>query len=348
MHHQHPWHHDPVQRPGSPAPRRWPRRARPLDRPPAPRLARSPARPLRRCPAGTAHTPLTAPGAQELGGKIKNALASLHTVTLIDEEVLDAVLKQICAALLQSDVNVRTVQEIRKGIKSRVNLEELAAGTNKRKLIERSVYDQLCKMLSADKEAYAPQKKQPNVVMFVGLQGSGKTTTCTKYAYYYKQKGWKVALVCADTFRAGAFDQLKQNAMKVKVPFYGSYTESDPVKIADDGVAQFREEGYEIIIVDTSGRHKQEESLFEEMQMVERAVQPDDIIFVMDSSIGQAVFDQAKAFKEAVSVGSVIITKMDGHAKGGGALSAVAAAPAAGRHLKKGFGILEGSTVGST
>lgn len=161
--------------------------------------------------------------------------------------------------------------------------------------------------------------------MFVGLQGSGKTTTCTKYALYWQKKGWKTGMVCADTFRAGAFDQLKQNSTKVRVPFYGSYTETDPVQIATDGVNAFKKEGYEIIIVDTSGRHKQEQALFDEMKQVEASVSPDDIIFVMDSSIGQACHDQALAFRKAVNVGSVIVTKLDGHAKGGGALSAVSA-----------------------
>ena len=161
--------------------------------------------------------------------------------------------------------------------------------------------------------------------MFVGLQGSGKTTSCTKLAYYYQKKNWKSCLVCADTFRAGAYDQIKQNATKARIPFYGSYTEVDPVVIAQEGVEMFKKEGFEFIIVDTSGRHKQEESLFEEMLAVANAVNPDNIIFVMDATIGQACEAQARAFKEKVNVGSVIITKLDGHAKGGGALSAVAA-----------------------
>ena len=132
-------------------------------------------------------------------------------------------------------------------------------------------------------------------------------------------------MICADTFRAGAFDQLKQNATKIRVPYHGSYEETDPVEIAREGVQLFKEEGFEIIIVDTSGRHKQEDALFEEMVQVKEAVNPDEIIFVMDSSIGQACYDQALAFKKAVPVGSVIISKLDGHAKGGGALSAVSA-----------------------
>lgn len=132
-------------------------------------------------------------------------------------------------------------------------------------------------------------------------------------------------MVCADTFRAGAFDQLKQNAVKVKVPFYGSYTEADPVVIAEQGVELFRKEKFEIIIVDTSGRHKQEEGLFEEMKQVQEHIHPDNVVFVLDSTIGQAAYDQASAFRSAVDIGSVIITKLDGNAKGGGAISAVAA-----------------------
>ncbi|KAF4758105.1 hypothetical protein FOZ63_033393 [Perkinsus olseni] len=262
----------------------------------------------------------------DLGKQISGALRKLGKATVIDEAVLDECLKEISTALLQADVNVRYVAELRKNIKRTVDLEELAApGSNKQRVIQKAVVNQLVEMLSPDKEPYKPKKGQPNVIMFVGLQGSGKTTSCTKYAHYYQRKGWRVALVCADTFRAGAFDQLKQNATKVKIPFYGSYIESDPVKIAKEGVDLFKKDKYEIIIVDTSGRHRQEAALFDEMTQVADAVKPDDIVFVMDSHIGQACFEQAKAFKDTVSVGSVIVTKLDGHAKGGGALSAVAA-----------------------
>ncbi|OEL30568.1 Signal recognition particle 54 kDa protein 3 [Dichanthelium oligosanthes] len=159
----------------------------------------------------------------------------------------------------------------------------------------------------------------------VGIGGSGKITACTKYADHHRRKRFRPALVCADTFRAGAFDQLKQNASKGKIPFYGSYVESDPVKIAIEGVDRFRKEKCDLIIADTSGRHKQEAALFEEMRQVSEATKPDLVIFVMDASIGQAAFDQAQAFKQSAPVGAVIVTKMDGHAKGGGALSAVAA-----------------------
>jgi signal recognition particle subunit SRP54 len=190
------------------------------------------------------------------------------------------------------------------------------------------VFDELCAMLDAggaDPKKLELKKGKTAVVMFVGLQGAGKTTTCAKYAAWHKKKGFKPAMVCADTFRAGAFDQLKQNCTKAQIPFYGSYQETDPAVIAAQGGERFRAEGRDLIIVDTSGRHKQEAALFEEMRAVAAAVRPDHVVFVMDGSIGQAAFDQAKAFHDTVDVGQVVVTKLDGHAKGGGALSAVAA-----------------------
>lgn len=261
----------------------------------------------------------------DLGRKITSALKSLSNATIINEEVLNNMLKDICAALLEADVNIRLVKQMRENVRSVIDFDEMAGGLNKRRMIQSAVFKELVKLIDPGVKAWQPSKGRNNVIMFVGLQGSGKTTTCTKLAYYYQRKGWKTCLICADTFRAGAFDQLKQNATKARIPFYGSYTEIDPVVIAQDGVDKFKQENFEIIIVDTSGRHKQQDSLFEEMLQVEQAVKPDNIIFVMDASIGQACEVQAKAFKDKVDVASVIITKLDGHAKGGGALSAVAA-----------------------
>eukprot|EP01137_Pigoraptor_chileana_P017563 Opistho-2@75813 len=261
----------------------------------------------------------------DLGRRITTALRSMTNATVIDEEVLDAMLKEICAALLESDVNVRLVKQLRTNVKAAIDFDEMAAGLNKRRIIQKAVFDELCRLVDPGVKPFQPVKGKPNVIMFVGLQGSGKTTTCTKLAYFYHKKGWKTCLICADTFRAGAFDQLKQNATKARIPFYGSYTEADPVVIAEEGVSKFKNEGFEIIIVDTSGRHKQQQELFEEMLQISNAVQPDNVIFVLDATIGQAAESQAKAFHDQVTVGSVIITKLDGHAKGGGALSAVAA-----------------------
>merc|ERR1711881_237083 len=131
---------------------------------------------------------------------------------------------------------------MKQNIKSNINLDDIAKGLNKNRIIQQAVFKELVNLCDPGKQGYKPVKGKQNVIMFVGLQGAGKTTTCTKMAYYYKKKGWKTCLVCADTFRAGAFDQLKQNATKVHVPFYGSYSELDPVTIARDGVDVFKRE----------------------------------------------------------------------------------------------------------
>eukprot|EP00571_Detonula_confervacea_P002905 CAMPEP_0172330124 /NCGR_PEP_ID=MMETSP1058-20130122/61240_1 /TAXON_ID=83371 /ORGANISM="Detonula confervacea, Strain CCMP 353" /LENGTH=613 /DNA_ID=CAMNT_0013047325 /DNA_START=55 /DNA_END=1896 /DNA_ORIENTATION=+ len=283
----------------------------------------------------------------ELGGKLRSSLQKLQSNNDSDAlttESLNALLSEISRALIESDVNVQLVMTLRTNIQKKVgelvanNSNASSANANINRMVQRTVLDELTNMLTPNSSGdntnnngkkvtkpYNMKRGKPNVILFVGLQGAGKTTSIAKYAHYYQRRGWKTAMVCADTFRAGAFDQLKQNATKLRIPFYGSYTEADPVLIAEEGVERFVSDGYEVIIVDTSGRHRQEEALFDEMQEISAAVQPDNTIFVMDATQGQAVYDQALAFHGAVNVGSVIVTKLDGHAKGGGALSAVAA-----------------------
>ena len=234
-------------------------------------------------------------------------------------------LKEICAALLSADVNVKLVGSLRKSIKQAVNFSSLPPATNKKRLIQKAVFDHLVALVDPHAEPFKPKKGKPNVIMFVGLQGAGKTTTCTKLARHYQSRGFKACLVCADTFRAGAFDQLKQNATRAKIPFYGSLTQTDPAVVASEGVQRFKKERFEIIIVDTSGRHRQEADLFDEMVQIQKAVQPDQTIMVLDATIGQQAEAQSKAFKDTADYGAIIITKTDGNASGGGAISAVAA-----------------------
>lgn len=132
-------------------------------------------------------------------------------------------LKEICAALLEADVNIRLVKKLRENVRSVIDFDEMAGGLNKRRMIQSAVFKELVKLVDPGVKPYQPIKGRANVIMFVGLQGSGKTTTCTKLAYHYQKKNWKSALVCADTFRAGAYDQVKQNATKARIPFYGRY-----------------------------------------------------------------------------------------------------------------------------
>ena len=141
----------------------------------------------------------------DLGRKINNALHSLSKATVINEDVLNSMLKEICAALLESDVNIRLVKQLRENVRSVIDFDEMAQGLNKRRIIQQAVFQELVKLVDPGVKPYQPKKGKPNVIMFVGLQGSGKTTTCTKLAWYYQKKGWKAALVCADTFRSLSF-----------------------------------------------------------------------------------------------------------------------------------------------
>jgi signal recognition particle subunit SRP54 len=264
----------------------------------------------------------------DLGRRINSAVADVTKANVVDQGVVDALLKEIGNALMEADVDIKLVIQMRKKLKSAIESADDGAnkGANKKKLIQKAVFDELCELVDVkDAEVFKPKKKQTNVIMFVGLQGAGKTTTCTKLAVYYQRRGFKVGMVCADTFRAGAFDQLKQNATKARIPYFGSYTESDPVKVAQEGVEKFKKEKFEIIIVDTSGRHRQEAELFKEMVEIGEVVKPNQTVMVLDASIGQAAEAQARAFKDSSNFGAIILTKMDGHAKGGGAISAVAA-----------------------
>ncbi|KAG6331699.1 hypothetical protein ID866_7390 [Astraeus odoratus] len=261
----------------------------------------------------------------DLGRKLNAALSSLNRAAVVDEKVLDATLKEITAALLESDVNVKLVAALRQKVKTKV--KAALDGSDKSKDSNRKALIQKARSFVPRRAllSHLPKKGQSNVIMAVGLQGNGKTTTCTKLAVYYQKRGFKSCIVCADTFRAGAFDQTRQSATKAKVAYFGSYTETDPVVIAAQGVAKFKKERFEVIIVDTSGRHKQESELFQEMVQISAAVKPNMTVLILDASIGQAAEAQSRAFKDSADFGAIIVTKMDGHAKGGGAISAVAA-----------------------
>ena len=258
----------------------------------------------------------------ELGGKLRDSLRRLPPQPTSDE--VQSALSDICRALMEADVQVQLVFTLRENIKKRLEGHKKATP----RLVQRAVLDELTLLLNpTQQKPFTPRRGQSNVFCLVGLQGAGKTTTLAKLAHYYLRRQWKVCMVCADTFRAGALDQLKQNATKLRIPFYGSYQQVDPVVIAQKGVAQFRKDKYEIILVDTSGRHQQEAALLQEMTELVAAIQPDTTLLVMDATQGQSVYEQAAAFHAALptNIGAVLVTKLDGHARGGGALSAVAA-----------------------
>jgi len=274
---------------------------------------------------------------QKLGKSLYEALRKVFRAPAVDEALVKELVRDIQRALLQADVNVKLVLQISERIERRALKEKVPPGISRREHLIKVVYEELTRFLG---EKPAPLKIEPGkrkVLMFVGVQGSGKTTTCAKLARYYQKRGLKTALICADTYRPGALAQLKQLAEQANIPVYGEPGEGDPVKIALNGLKKFS--NYDLVIIDTAGRHKDEKGLIEEMKQLERRIRPDEVILVIDGTIGQQAAVQARAFHEATPIGSIFVAKLDGSARGGGALSAVAATGAPIRFIGTGEGI---------
>ncbi|MCF2135733.1 MAG: signal recognition particle protein Srp54 [Candidatus Thorarchaeota archaeon] len=260
-----------------------------------------------------------------LGKALNSALKKLFGASVIDEDLVKELVRDIQRALLQADVDVNLVMAITKRVQEQALAENLPRGISRREHIIRVVWDSLAYFLGEKPVPLTIHPGKPNVIMLVGIQGSGKTTSIGKLARYYQKRGIKTGVICADNFRPGAYNQLKQLAEKSNIPFYGDEKEKNAVKLAKRGVSEMKKKGIELILVDTSGRHREETGLIKEMRDIAKAIKPQEIILVIDGTLGQQAGSQAAAFKKATNVGSIIVTKLDGGAKGGGALSAVAA-----------------------
>ncbi len=256
---------------------------------------------------------------------IREAVRKLLRSSGSYERSINEFIRDLQRTLLKADVNVKLVFQLTRDVKKRALEEKPPPGVTRREWVIKILLDELTKLFGGLEEPDVLPKKRPYVLMLVGIQGSGKTTSAAKLAYYYSRRGFKVGLVCTDTYRPAAYEQLKQLGEKINVPVYGREDAKDSVKLAIEGVNYFKSQGFDLIIVDTAGRHKEEKGLLKEMKEIAEAIKPDEIMLVIDASIGQQAYAQAKAFHEATPVGSIMIAKMDGTAKGGGALSAVAA-----------------------
>ena len=262
-----------------------------------------------------------------LGRTLHGAIQKLTRAPHVDERVIKELVRDIQRALLQADVNVELVLELTKRIEKRALEEKLPPGMARKEHIIKIVYEELSTLMGRPAQLQL-KPGESTVLLMVGLQGSGKTTSVAKLAAHFKKRGFKVGIVCADTFRPGAYEQLSQLGQQVGTRFFGDSKAKDSIKLAKKGVEQFKKEHLELIVVDTAGRHRKEEALMEEMRQIAKAIGPDEIMLVVDGTIGQQATEQAAAFKAATDIGSILITKLDGTAKGGGALSAVAATEA--------------------
>ena len=254
-----------------------------------------------------------------LGDSLKKTMKKIANAVHVDAKLVKEVVRDIQRALLQADVNVKLVVELSKKIEKRSLEEKPPAGMNNREHVIHIVYDELVNILGESREL--PIKKQ--IIMMVGLYGMGKTTTCGKIAKYFKKKGLRPALIAGDVHRPAAYEQLKQIADQVEVPFYGNKKEKDAVKVVKEGINKFKRSA-DVIIVDTSGRHKLEDDLISEMKDIFKVTKPDEKLLVTDAAVGQQSGPQAKAFNDAIGITGIVLTKLDGTAKGGGALSAAA------------------------
>jgi len=253
-----------------------------------------------------------------LGESLRNVLNKIAKASTVDANLVKEVAHDIQRALLQADVNVNLVLSLTKEVERRALDEKPPAGMSMREHIIKIIYEELVKVLGSQRSL--PMGKQ--TIMMIGLYGQGKTTTCGKLGRYFHKKGLKVGMIGADVHRPAAFEQLRQIGERIGVPVFGDPDEQKATKIVTEGMRHFH--GTDVIIIDTSGRHALELDLIEEIKQVAQIAKPNERILVMDAAVGQQAGPQAQAFHDAVNVTSVILTKMDGTAKGGGALSAVA------------------------
>ncbi|MDG6911426.1 MAG: signal recognition particle protein [Nitrososphaerota archaeon] len=254
---------------------------------------------------------------------LQAAVRKLVGSNLVDEKAVKEFVRDLQRVLIQSDVNVRIALEVTERVQKRALEGKPPAGVTKKDQIVSILYEELARLLGG--EGGLPlDRDRTNVLVMLGVQGSGKTTTTAKLARLYSKRGFKVGVVAADTFRPGAVAQLKTLVSTSGVDVYSDENEKDSVKIAKAGKKQL-EGSKNLIIIDTAGRHKEEKGLLQEMKEVVGGVNPDATILVIDGTIGQQCYSQALAFHQAAPVGGIVVTKLDGAAKGGGALAAAAA-----------------------
>jgi len=263
---------------------------------------------------------------EEKGVEKKPGLVERLLQVEIKEKDVEDALDELELELLEADVALETVEALREKIKEKLVGKKVRIGANKGKLIEDALRGAILEILTPERrldllEMIRSKEEKPFVMVFVGFNGSGKTTTIAKLASFLKKNGLSVVIAASDTFRAGAIEQMEEHAKRVGVKVIKHPYGADPAAVAYDAIQHAKARGVDVVLVDTAGRNELNRNLMDEMKKIVRVTKPDLVVFVGDSLAGNAVVEQAKQFNEAVKIDGVILTKLDADARGGAALS---------------------------
>ena len=255
-----------------------------------------------------------------LSDRLQGALGDLRGRGKLDDEAISKAMREIRLALLEADVNFKVVKEFVARVKERAQGEDVAKSLTPGQMVVKIVHDELTELMGAGDSKLAYRGSGPTVILLAGLQGSGKTTAAAKLALLLRKEGKQPGLVAADLQRPAAIDQLEQLGKQIQVPVYRDETK-DPVVAVRKGLQRAQADGRDVVIVDTAGRLQIDEALMEELAAVRNEAKPTNVLLVLDAMTGQEAVNVAEAFQQRVAFDGVVLTKLDGDARGGAALS---------------------------
>ncbi len=261
---------------------------------------------------------------EALSEKLEGIFKKLRGRGLLREEDLVSALKEIRMALLEADVNFKVVKDFAEKVRVKAIGKEVIESITPGQQVVKIVYDELCSLMGGQNSKINLSPNPPTVLMLVGLHGSGKTTTTAKLAKGFKKDGRRPMLVAMDTARPAAIDQLITLGAQIEVPVYSTKTGDNPVKICSEAIKRAVSEGRDVVILDTAGRLHIDEQLMKELEDVKEVAKPKETLLVADAMTGQDAVNIAKSFNDTLNIDGIILTKMDGDARGGAALSMIA------------------------
>ncbi len=257
----------------------------------------------------------------ELTNQFEDAVKAFKGEAKISDENVDEALKQVRRALLEADVSLSVVKDFIEEVRVKAVGTEVVRGINPGQKFIQVVHEQLVNVMGGENDPLADTEGKPTVILMAGLQGAGKTTATAKLGLFLKEKNKKPLFVAADTYRPAAIDQLVTLGNQIGVEVFTLSSNAKPEEIARQGLEKAREEGFDTLLVDTAGRLQIDTEMMGEMVRIKEAVQPDEILLVVDSMIGQEAADITRSFHEKVGITGAVLTKLDGDSRGGAALS---------------------------